>query len=101
MRSKKYRPHIVIGDPTDRELREDVLSNAQLIYEGDGQYLGVAFSDVDQEPNVGVAVTCVVDLIYFPQVSYRDVRLGAVFTLREGARVVGYGKIVKVFGLPV
>jgi len=92
----KYRPHIVIGDPTVREYREDVLSKAQLIYEGDGEHLGVAFSDVDREPKEGEEVIAEMVFMYSPAVTYRDAIPGATFTLREGVRVVGFGTILDV-----
>ena len=96
LRSLKYRPHIVIGDPKQRELREDILSKPQLIYEGDGEYLGVVFSDVDREPKEGEEVIVELVFAYFPQVTYRDAVPGATFTLREGGRIVGFGEILEV-----
>jgi len=96
LRSFQYRPHIVIGDPRQRERREDILSRAQLIYEGDGEYLGVVFSDVDRELKEGEEVTVELVFMYSPRVTYRDAVPGATFTLREGARIVGFGEILEV-----
>ena len=96
LRSLKYRPHIVIGDPKQRKMRDSVLSKAQLIYEGDGEYLGVVLSDVDREPKEGEVVVVELAFMYFPQVSYRDVVPGATFTLREGARILGFGQIIEI-----
>jgi len=96
LRSLQYRPHIVIGDPTKRERRESVLGKAQLIYEGDGEYLGVAFSAVDHEPKEGEEVIVEMAFMCFPAVSYREAVPGATFTLREGARIVGFGEILEV-----
>ncbi len=96
LRSFQYRPHIVVGDPRQRERREDILSKAQLIREGDGEYLGVVFSDVDREPKEGEEMTVELVFMYFPQVTYRDAVPGATFTLREGARIVGFGEILEV-----
>ncbi len=97
LRSLKYRPHIVIGDPDAREMRKAVLESIQVIHEGDGQYLGVAFSDVDREPVENEKLQCEVAYMYFPNVTYRQAVKGAKFTLREGARIVGFGEILEVF----
>jgi hypothetical protein len=97
LKSLKYRPHIVIGDPQEREMREAVLENIQVIHEGDGQYLGVAFSDVDRDPVENEKLQCEVAYMYFPNVTYRQAVKGARFTLREGARSVGFGEILDVF----
>ena len=97
LRSLKYRPHIVIGDPGAREKREAVLENIQVIHESDGQYLGVAFSDADREPIPNEKLQCEVAYMYYPNVTYQNAVKGARFTLREGARIVGFGEIIDVF----
>ena len=96
LRSFGYRPHIVIGDPNQREVRLDVLSKAQVFREGDGAYLGVAFTDVDREPKVGEPLIAEVTFMYFPRTTYRDASQGATFTLREGLRIIGFGEILEV-----
>jgi hypothetical protein len=34
--------------------------------------------------------------MYFPQVTYAEAIPGATFTLREGARIIGFGTILEV-----
>ncbi len=86
--SPKYRPHIVIGDPTQRKAQ----------YAEDGRtlierYLGVQFTGQGEAIPVGCAYEASLDLPYYPDVSYRELERGATFTIREGARVVGFGEV--------
>ena len=92
----RYRPHIVIGDPTVRETRTEVLNRAQLIHEGDGEYLGIAFDGATPTPEAGKEIEVEFAFMYFPQVTYAEAIPGATFTLREGARIIGFGTILKI-----
>ena len=38
---------------------------------------------------------CVLNLDYFPEVSYGALREGAMFTVRERARIVGHGIVIE------
>lgn len=96
LKNYRYRPHIVIGNPMFRETRSEVLNEAQLIHEGDGDYLGIAFRDTSNEPEIGLEITVIFAFMYFPQVTYKDAIPGATFTLREGARIVGFGRILEI-----
>ena len=96
LKNYRYRPHIVIGDPLHRELRPEVLEKAQLFCEGDGAYLGVAFNDVSGQPESGEEVVAEFAFMYYPNVSYIEAVVGATFTLREGASVVAYGRIIEI-----
>jgi hypothetical protein len=89
----KYRPHIVLGSPDQREaiiIEKDGLKNYI-----DEQYLGVAFWDGPSEKflptNKPIDITMA--LMYAPHEQYNDVQPGATFTLREGPRIIGYGKV--------
>ena len=86
----KYRPHIVIGDPKQRkaiivgnEIRET--------------YLGVIFVSGPDEVRVGEPIEAEAELMYYPQTEHEAVVPGATFTIREGARIVGYGRVRNVF----
>ena len=46
-----------------------------------------------QDVRPGVLVTVTLELMYHPRVCYSDVVPGATFTIREGGRVVGYGRV--------
>ena len=96
LRSLQYRPHIVIGDPALRSPSEETLAQAQLIHEGDGEYLGVVFTGVNREPIAGHEVTAEIAFFWHPKISYSEAVPGATFTLREGARIIGYGEILDV-----
>ena len=83
-----YRPHIVIGEPGQRQAR---VSNGALTEE----YLGVQFCRQDLTIAPGQAGRVRLQLVYYPSLQYRHALPGATFTVREGARVVGYGTIVE------
>jgi translation elongation factor EF-Tu-like GTPase len=76
-----YMPHLVIGDPK-------VKSPA-------GTLLGVAFRRAPLTLSPGDTATVRMDLMYHPQVDYRELRPGATFTVREGPRIVGHGRVIK------
>jgi translation elongation factor EF-Tu-like GTPase len=69
-----YRPHLVVGD---------------------GEYLGVIFLAAPEfiEPQESFSAT--LGLVYHPNVDYSALTPGAEFTVREGARVVGRGRVTK------
>ena len=90
--SPLYRPHIVIGDPNQRVARVD---DAGVSAE---EYLGVQFTGDDRMLPAGVEHQVTLALVYFPDVDYSAIISGATFTIREGARVVGFGRVVR--GLP-
>ena len=85
-----YRPHIVIGDPNQRraitvgnEIRET--------------YLGVAFDSGPDNVRFGEPLEAEALLMYYPNPEYDSVVPGATFTIREGARVIGYGHVKRLF----
>lgn len=78
-----YRPHLVVGDQTQRHA-----------IEGDGnRFIGIAFHDGPVIPEVGTEMVVVLTLMYFPDPMYDQLKPGVTFTLREGARVLGYGAV--------
>ena len=85
--TRQYRPHIVVQSPDIRHAKVDD--------DGIGRepYLGVCFLAAPQDVRFGVLVTVTLELMYHPLVSYSDVVPGATFTIREGGRVVGYGRV--------
>jgi hypothetical protein len=84
----RYMPHLVVGDPNQRKAN---IRNGNVI---DEEYLGVVFMP-DAAPVVpGVARAARLGLMYHPQVNYERVVPGATFTLREGGRVVAFGKVL-------
>ena len=85
-----YRPHIVVGDPHQRQ----AVMIGNVIQE---TYLGVVFLSGPDKVELGEPVVAEVALMYYPHPGYDSVVPGATFTIREGPRVVGYGKVRRVF----
>jgi hypothetical protein len=85
----QYRPHIVIGDPKQRE---SVLGEDRVATE---KYLGVAFASGPRLVPNGEPIQVQMMLIYWPSLEYDTVQPGATFTLREGHRIVGHGRITR------
>jgi hypothetical protein len=82
----RYRPHVVIGDPTQRHA---------IIVEGKGveEYIGVAFSVGPEAPKAGIEMVVLLTAMYFPHPMYDKLKAGVTFTVREGARVVAFGNV--------
>lgn len=76
-----YMPHLVVGDPKERSPR--------------GRPLGVAFRRAPLTLKPGDTATVRMDLMYHPEVDYRELAPGATFAVMEGARVVGRGRVEK------
>ena len=84
----RYMPHIVLGDPLQREaiIGPDNTCNER--------YLGVWITDAPDELNPGRSVEVTLRLMYWPEEQYEGVAPEAKFTLREGPVVVGFGSIL-------
>jgi hypothetical protein len=80
-------PHIVVQSPDIRHAKVDE----------DGfcrePYLGVCFVAAPQDVRPGVLVTVTLELMYHPRVDHSDVVPGVAFTIREGGRVLRYGRV--------
>ena len=91
-KTSRYMPHLVVQDSDIRNaiIRNTKLHPNELIEE----YLGVAFVSgptpiiSDKEGVYELA------LMYYPKVSYEKLIKGVTFTVREGARVVGFGEVI-------
>jgi len=85
-----YSPHLVVGDPNRRIaiLADDnrTLTDA---------YLGVRFlgEGGPLKPNQPYDVRLL--LIFYPHPGYNALVSGATFTIREGPKIVGYGRVTK------
>ena len=85
---RDYMPHIVIGDPYQREALVDEHNRMT------EHYLGVSFEgNSGEELSLGASHVVSLTLMYHPMVDYSAVQPGATFTLREGGKVVGYGVV--------
>jgi len=76
-----YRPHIVVAGTTD--------------------YLGVIFQAVPEFVETQIPFTATLGLLFYPKVEYAALVAGVEFTVREGARVVGRGKVTRRLYDPV
>ena len=81
-----YRPHLVLGDPNQRQ----AIMEGNYILE---TYLAIAFWQGPDRVEEGVPFICDVVLMGYHHPCYDGVRPGATFTVREGAKIVGYGVV--------
>jgi translation elongation factor EF-Tu-like GTPase len=81
-----YRPHLVVGDPYQRRAIVEGNEIREL-------YLGVAFLSGPENVELGKSFSAELALIYYPNPIYDALVPGAKFTIREGARIVGYGRV--------
>ena len=88
----RYRPHIVVRDPNQRQ---GVMVGKEI----QETYLGVIFLSGPDCVEFGKSIEAELGLLYYPHSRYESVVPGATFTIREGARIVGFGK-VKALLLP-
>lgn len=72
--SPRYRPHLVVGNPEQRVPLTDGSGT------GIEDYLGVQFTGDGRE---------------LPRVDYSALSAGATFTVREGGRVIGFGRVLQ------
>jgi hypothetical protein len=90
LKTKSYRPHIVLGDVNQREAIVEIVNGQKQIKE---EYLGVAFCDGPENVPFDQPVMVKMILMYYPGLAYSEVVPDKTFTLREGGLVVGSGTI--------
>jgi hypothetical protein len=84
----RYMPHIVVGDPSQCEAK---VCDGNTITE---EYLGILMTDAPDELAPGINVELTLVLMYWPDKTYSNVVPGSTFTLREGPKIVGVGKVL-------
>jgi hypothetical protein len=82
-------PHVVVGDPGQREPR---ISGNTIIE----HYLGVLVADAPDEIPPGGSAEITLRLMYWPDEKYEQLVPGATFTVREGPKIVGFGRVLSV-----
>lgn len=82
-----YRPHVVVGDPTQRQA---IIVDGNRLAE---EYIGVAFHEGPEDIEVGVPMTVVLTPIFYPYPFYEKLKPGTTFTVREGPKIVAYGTV--------
>ena len=90
LKTKGYRPHIVLGDINQREPIMEIIDGLKQITE---KYLGIAFCDGPEVIPFDEPILVKMVIMYFPALSYSEVVPGETFTLREGGLIVGYGQV--------
>ena len=87
-RQHRYMPHVVIQS---REVRRSLTDPDGVNREA---YQGVAFLEGPSNYMAGDAGRFVLELMYYPDLPYADVRPGATFTVREGGKIVAHGVVL-------
>ncbi len=98
LRTRAYRPHIVLGDIKQREPIVELVNSMRQIQE---KYLAVAFCDGPELVPFGQPIRVRMILMYYPDFPYSEVVPGSTFTLREGGQIVGYGTITSRYMEPL
>jgi hypothetical protein len=58
--------------------------------------LGVQFQQTDEKLEFNKPFTAELILVYYPHPIYEALVPGATFTIREGAQIVGFGKVKRL-----
>jgi hypothetical protein len=87
--SGSYRPHIVIGDPSQRRA---VMVGSEI----QETYLGIVFESGPTSVEFDKSIFAKFYLLYYPHLAYESVIPGATFTIREDAKIVGFGRVIKL-----
>ena len=87
----RYRPHIVLLSPDVRQAKIEVRDGLNHVVD---EYLGIAFWSGPDPIPVSSPFHVTLALMYAPNPIYDPVVPGVDFTIREGAKVVGYGRVV-------
>ena len=56
-------------------------------------YLSVMFEEGPDEAHIGEECNVVLILLFFPYEGYNKLIPGVTFTIREGAKIVGFGQV--------
>lgn len=89
-----YKPHLVVQSPDVRVAMYVKGVSAE-------DYLGVIFLAGPEPFVAGQTFSVKLGLGYHPEVNYIALQEGATFTIREGGRIVGYGKVLQGISIPV
>ncbi len=84
-----YRPHIVVGDPNQRQ----AILDGNFIQE---TYLGVAFQASEENLEFNKSFLAELVLMHYPHPEYESLVPNTTFTIREGAQIVGYGQVKRL-----
>ncbi len=87
-----YRPHIVVQPRGTREAKLEVRAGLKHVLD---EYLGVSFWGGPDPIPVSHPLTITLLLAYAPDPIYHAVIPGAEFTIREGHKIIGHGRVLR------
>ena len=87
----QYRSHIVLQSRDVRQAKIEVRDGLRHVVD---DYLGVAFWSGPHPVPVSTPFTVTMLLMYPEHPAYDSVIPGAEFTIREGGKIVGHGRVV-------
>jgi hypothetical protein len=88
----QYRPQIVLQPRDTRQAKIELRDGMRHVVD---EYLGVAFWSGPDPIPISQPFTATLFLMYPEHPAYGPVVPGAEFTLREGAKIVGHGRVLK------
>jgi len=88
----RYMPHIVLQSRSTRQARTELRDGIQHIID---DYLGVALWDGPDPIPIGQSFSAIMFLMYPDHVAYDQVLPSAEFTMREGGKIIGHGRILE------
>jgi hypothetical protein len=88
----RYRPHIVLQSRNTRQARTELRDEITHIID---EYLGVALWDGPAPIPIGQGFIAIMILIYPDHVAYDQVLPSAEFTMREGGKIIGHGRVLE------
>jgi hypothetical protein len=93
--SNKYRPHLVVGDPAQRTAVLGGDDGRTLIE----PHLMTCFTGDGEELVQGIPHEVAINVSYCADIEgYEAPVSGSTFTIREGAKIVGYGEVLSISG---
>jgi hypothetical protein len=87
----QYRPHIVLQSRETRQAKIELRNGVQHVVD---EYLGVAFWSGPDPIPISQPFTATLFLMYSEHPAYGRVVPGAEFTLREGPKIIGHGRVL-------
>jgi hypothetical protein len=87
----QYRPHIVLQSRETRQAKIELRNGVQHVVD---EYLGVAFWSGPDPIPISQPFTATLFLMYPGYPAYGLVAPGAEFTLREGPKIIGHGRVL-------
>jgi len=88
----QYRPHIVLQSRETRQAKIELRDGMRHVVD---EYLGVAFWSGPNPIPISQPFTATLFLMYPEHPAYGPVVPGTEFTLREGAKIIGHGRVLK------